>query len=196
METSETEATNVAELPAQEQESKPKAFPEAILSDVEWEQVKQACIAGLSYREASNVFSTSYDAIKQRACREKWATPLRIEKERAEKTVTALSPEGVITPKRPETALEALSTSFEGYRSRTLLQLAKAAENGVKRMVTADLPVESWQDAQIAANIAMKLHNVGQEGVNVNVLVGGDGGFDGPLVELNETDYDVDDVDD
>jgi len=162
---------------------KPRGFPEAILSPDQWSQVKEACIAGLSYREAADVFRTSYDAIKQKACREKWATPLRIEKERAEKTVTALSPTVAIGEKRPETALDALSTSLDGYRSRTLLQLAKAAENGVKRMVAADLPVESWQDAQIAATIAMKLHNVGQEGVQVNVCAAFAGMEEGPLIE-------------
>lgn len=187
MESSET----AGELPVQEAKG---SFPEAVLEPEQWEQVREACVAGMSYRDAEKVFKVDYFAIKQRAWREEWPTPLKLEKMRREKTVTDVLQGGQVTDKRPETAIEALSTSFEGYRSRTLLQLAKAAENGVKRIVDADLPVESWQDAQIAATIAMKLHNVGQEGVNVNVLVGGDGGFEGPVVEIHESDtYDDED---
>jgi len=172
--------------PMQEQEiDKPRGFPEAILSPDQWSQVKEACIAGLSYREAADVFRTSYDAIKQRACREKWATPLRIEKERVEKTVTGLSPVVPIAEKRPETALDALSTSLEGYRSRTLLQLAKAAEKGVERFASANLEVENWQDAQIAANIAMKLHQIGSDGVQVNVCAAFAGMEEGPVVSIS-----------
>lgn len=159
------------------------SFPEAILTPEQWAQVKEACVAGLSYQEAATIFKTSYNAIKQRAWREEWPTPLKLENLRKAKTVTELLPEGQVSEKRPETALEALSTSFEGYRSRTLLQLAKAAENGIKRMVEADLPIENWQDAKSAADIAMKLHNVGQDSVQVNIAQAFAGMDEGPVVE-------------
>ena len=184
------------ETTVQEQPSEARSFPEAVLTKEQWGQVERACVSGMSYAEASRVFEVTQEAIRQRAFREKWLTPIKLENMRKQQAITQLSQEGVIPQKRAETAIEAVSTSLEGYRSRTLLQLAKAAENGVKRMAEADLPVESWQDAQIAANIAMKLHNVGQEGVNVNVLVGGDGGFDGPVIEVEGADYDESDADD
>lgn len=154
-----------------------------------WLEVRRAVEAGMSQAEASKVFSVSYEAIRKRAIREEWITERRLEAMKAEKTVPSQS-------QGAETALQALATSLEGRRSRTILKLAEAAEKGIERFANANLEVENWQDAKIVADIAMKLHNVGQEGVNVNVLVGGDGGFDGPVIELNETDCDVDDVDD
>lgn len=83
--------------------------------------------------------------------------------------VTSESQQLASESKRPETALQALTESMEGYKSRTILGLAKLAEKGVSRAVSADLPVENWQDAKIAAEIAMKLHQVGQESVQVNI---------------------------
>ena len=153
----------------QTQQEKPRSFPEAVLTPDQWEQVKQACIAGMSYRDAEKVFKVDYFAIKQRAWREEWPTPLKLEKMRREKAVTPVLQEGRVSEKRPETALQALTESMEGYKSRTMLSLFKLAEKGVSRAVSADLPVENWQDAKIAAEIAMKLHQVGQESVQVNI---------------------------
>lgn len=153
----------------QEPAERPRSFPEAVLTPEQWEQVKQACIAGMSYRDAEKVFKVDYFAVKQRAWREEWPTPLKLEKMRREKSVTPVLQEGQLSEKRPETALQALTESMEGYRSRTILGLAKLAEKGVSRAVSADLPVENWQDAKLVADIAMKLHQVGQESVQVNI---------------------------
>ena len=65
------------------------------------------------------------------------------------------------------------------------MQLAKAAEKGVERFASANLEVENWQDAKIAADIAMKLHNVGQEGVQVNVCAAFAGMEEGPVVSIS-----------
>lgn len=157
------------EQTTQGQQEKPRSFPEAVLTPEQWEQVKQACIAGMSYKDAEKVFKVDYFAIKQRAWREEWPTPLKLEKMRREKAVTPVLQEGQFSEKRPETALQALTESMEGYKSRTMLSLLKLAEKGVSRAVSADLPVENWQDAKIAAEIAMKLHQVGQESVQVNI---------------------------
>ena len=154
-----------------------------------WLEVQRTVEAGMSMVEASKVFSISYDAIKKRAQRDEWITEKRLEATKAAISVPRQSP-------RVETALEAVASSLEGRRSRTILKLAEAAEKGIERFANANLEVENWQDAKIVADIAMKLHNVGQEGVHVNVLVGGDGGFDGPLVEIGaEGDIDLDDDD-
>ena len=98
---------------------------------------------------------------------------------------------GLDVAKVPSNAISAVVETFESHRSGTLLNLARMAGKGISRAMQADLPIENWQDAKIVADIAMKLHNVGQEGVNVNVLVGGDGGFDGPLVEIGDIETDI-----
>jgi hypothetical protein len=151
-----------------------------------WIEVRRAVEAGMSQIEASKVFNISYEAIRQRAAREEWITEKRLAAMKEAAKVTSESQRGAVSEKPAETAIVALSTSLEGHRSRTVTGLAKLAQKGVERAISADLPIENWQDAKIVADIAMKLHNVGQEGVNVNVLVGGDGGFDGPLIEISE----------
>lgn len=156
------------------QQEKPRSFPEAVLTKEQWGQVERACVAGMPYSEAAKVFQVTQEAIRQRAFRGQWLTPIKIEKMKQAQAVTQLSQQGAKIEKRPETALEAVAESMEGYKSRTMLGLLKLAEKGVSRAMSADLPVENWQDAKLVADIAMKLHQVGQEGVQVNVLVGGD----------------------
>ena len=179
-----------------------KSFPEPVLTREQWNEVKRAVEAGMEMREASNRFSVDYQTIKVRAWREGWLHDSKIKalaeqvKAKEAAKVESLKPIETEGQKPVLTASSALVESFESHRSGTLLNLARMAGKGISKAMQADLPIENWQDAKIVADIAMKLHNVGQEGVNVNVLVGGDGGFDGPVIELNETDCDVDDVDD
>ena len=172
--------------------------------EADWAEIRRACEAGLSLIDAAKVFQISYEALRKRAQRETWLHPAKIEElknqkkqelleTRAREQASLMRPNGVIAPLN---ASQAIAETFESHRSGTLLGLAKLAGKGIERAINANLEVENWQDAKIVADIVMKLHNVGQEGVHVNVLVGGDGGFEGPVVELNETDYDVDDVDD
>lgn len=170
----------VMEAPAQEVKG---SFPEA-LEGVDWKQCRMACEAGLDLKEASDIFKVSYEALRKRAQREEWLHPAKLQALRNEKKQEVMLSQACPIGQKPVlTAKEALTETLEGHRSQTLLGLAKLAGKGISRAMQADLPIENWQDAKIVADIAMKLHNVGQEGVNVNVLVGGDGGFDGPVIE-------------
>lgn len=147
-----------------ESQEKPKvwtSWDNPVADPERWQEIRRAVEAGMSQKEASEVFKVSYDAIRQRAAREEWITEKRLAAMKAER-VTSES-------QGAEKALEAVASSLEGYRSRTILGLAKLAEKGVSKAVSADLPVENWQDAKIAAEIAMKLHQVGQESVQVNI---------------------------
>ena len=179
-----------------------KSFPEPVLTREQWNEVKRAVEAGMEMREASNRFSVDYQTIKVRAWREGWLHDSKIKalaeqvKAKEAAKVESLKPIETEGQKPVLTASSALVESFESHRSGTLLNLARMAGKGISRAVQADLPIENWQDAKIVADIAMKLHNVGQEGVNVNVLVGGDGGFDGPVVEISDMETDIDELDD
>ncbi len=186
------EAQNEAEIKANYPGAEPpRAFPVAVLTPEQWGQVERACVAGMTYAEASKVFQVTQEAIRQRAFREEWLTPIKIEKMRREQAVTRVSQEGAVSQNRAETALEALSTTLEGYRSRTVTGLARLAEKGISRAVSADLPIENWQDAKIVADIAMKLHQIGNDGVQVNVCAAFAGMEEGPLVETEaETEED------
>lgn len=178
-----------------------------VLTPEQWQEVRKACEAGMTYGEASEKWQIENATIRKRAQREEWITTTRIkimaekiiEKESQEKARQIESRQVTRVEEGrnvPSTAIQAVAETFESHRSGTLLGLAKLAGKGIERAINANLEVENWQDAKIVADIAMKLHNVGQEGVSVNVLVGGDGGFEGPVIELNETDCDVDELDD
>jgi len=179
-----------------------RSFPEPVLTREQWNEVKRAVEAGMEMREASNRFSVDYQTIKVRAWREGWLHDSKIKalaeqvKAKEAAKVESLKPIETEGQKPVLTASSALAESFESHRSGTLLNLARMAGKGISRAMQADLPIENWEDAKIVADIAMKLHNVGQEGVNVNVLVGGDGGFDGPVIEVEGADYDESDADD
>jgi hypothetical protein len=199
MESNETETASVVEMP-----DKPKIGGYMEPLDADWAEIRRACEAGLSLIDAAKVFQISYEALRKRAQRETWLHPAKVEELknqkkqemlelRAKAIASQVRPEGVIAPLN---ASQALTETFEGHRSGTLLKLAKLASNGLERAVSANLEIENWQDAKIVADIAMKLHNVGQDSVQVNVLVGGDGGFDGPAIEIEGVDSAFDGDDD
>ncbi len=160
-----------------------------------WLEVRRAVEAGMTQIEASQVFKISYEAIKKRAQREEWITDgkiksLIIEKKESPELVPQgeKSQEGAISP--PQNALEAVAASLEGYRSRTLLKLAKLAEKGVEKAIDANLNIENWQDAKIAAELALKLHAPkASNSVQVNVLTDGSASFeveDFPVIDADE----------
>lgn len=153
-----------------ESQEEPRKFPDPVLSREQWNEVRRSVEAGLDIKEAAQAFGVEYEAVKKRAQREQWFTKTRIRtlaEELAEKKAETVKLSSAV----PSTvsASVAIAESLEGYRSQTLLSLAKLAKKGVETAAAADLPVENWQDAKIAAEIAMKLHQVGQESVQVNI---------------------------
>lgn len=144
-----------------------------------WIEIRRAVEAGMSQKEASDVFKISYEAIKKRAQREEWLTEKRIEAAKEAK-IASLVPDKSLAP---QNALQAVAESFESHRSGTLLNLAKLAGKGIQKAIDANLNIENWQDAKIAADIAMKLHNVGQDSVQVNIAQAFAGMDEGPVVE-------------
>lgn len=154
-----------------EKSEKWSSWQNPVLTPEQWGEVRRAVEAGLSMPEAAKAWGISYETVKKRSLREEWLTENRIKILAEElKAKEALKIENSQkSPAVPLKAAEALSTSLEGYRSQTILSLAKLAKKGVETAAAADLPVENWQDAKIAAEIAMKLHQVGQESVQVNI---------------------------
>lgn len=182
-------------MEAQETEqAKPwTSWDNPVLTPEQWQEVRRACEAGMTLPEAAKAWNVDYEAVKKRAQREEWLTESRIKmmaskliekksQEIAEKIESRSVPISEDGQKRPENALLAHASNLEGSRTRTLAGLAKLAENGIQRAIDANLEIENWQDAKIAADIAMKLHNVGQEGVQVNIAQAFAGMDEGPLI--------------
>ncbi len=181
------------------------SFPQAL--DVDWNEVRRAVeVGGLTPKEAAESFKISWDSVRQRVSRENWLTPARMaerirqkEQEAQEaalsQIVTARAQNGDKTsesPHLPVTASSARLSTFLDYKDRTMLKLAKVADRGLEQVVNADLPIENWQDAKIVADIAMKLHNVGQEGVQVNIAQAFAGMDEGPVISISGDESDED----
>lgn len=57
-------------------------MPAALLPPRGWEEIKQASIAGVTYKELSLQYGVSEESIRKQASRGKWPTPQAVEKER------------------------------------------------------------------------------------------------------------------
>lgn len=173
-----------------EQASETKgSFPEAVLTKEQWSECRRCVEAGMEMREAANKFGVEYQTVKVRAWREKWLHDSRIKtlaeqvKAKEAAKVERLLPTETKGRECVSTASQAIAETFESHRSGTLLNLAKLAGKGIQRAIDANLEIENWQDAKIAADIAMKLHNVGQDSVQVNIAQAFAGMDEGPVVE-------------
>lgn len=174
------------------EQEKPKAFPSPVLTVEQWAECRRCVEAGLEMKEAAEKFGVDYQTVKQRAYREKWLHDSRIKalaeqvKAKEAAKVVNLSPTVTFEQKPVLTASQAIAETFESHRSGTLLNLAKLAGKGIQRAIDANLEIENWQDAKIAADIAMKLHNVGQDSVQVNIAQAFAGMDEGPIVSIDE----------
>lgn len=185
MENDELKAEETQEEQGKEEPVKKWAsWDNPLLTPEGWQEVRRAVEAGLSMPEAAQKFGVTHEAVKQRSFREEWLTEKRIQKlaaeamarkyENVKQSPSVTQPEkgqnsGEEANSSRQSALEIVATTLEGHRSRTMLKLAKLAEKGVERAIDANLTIENWQDAKIAADIAMKLHQVGPESVQVNI---------------------------
>ena len=180
----------------QENEKPWTSWDNPVLTPEQWQEVRRACEAGMSYGEASQKWNVENATIRKRAQREEWITDSRIkvmaekiiEKESQEKAKaieSRLVTKGGLVQNAPSSAISAVVETFESHRSQTLLGLAKLAGKGIQRAIDANLEIENWQDAKIAADIAMKLHNVGQDSVQVNIAQAFAGMDEGPLVSIS-----------
>lgn len=179
-------------IDSQETEQKAKvwtSWDNPVLTSEQWKEARRAVEAGMSLQEAADTWGVDYEAVKKRAQREEWLTPTRI-RTLAEKLAEAES-RAVPSPEiAPRNALEAFTRELSEKRVSTLLKLAKLAEKGVEKAASAELPVESWQDAKIVADIALKLHQPDNSAVQVNIVSGEAGDWSGAFDGLIETEKD------
>jgi hypothetical protein len=182
--------------PAQYQEAKIEtkaAFPAPILTPEQWSQVKDACVAGMSYQDAARIFKTSYDAIRQRSCRENWLTPLKIENMKRELAVTEkekLSQEAGKAEKPVLLASQAVAETLESHRSQTLLGLAKTLKNAINSPEAQSIIPENVSELVQLGGLALKLYGIEQQNsVQVNIVTDGSadfGGDDFPVIEIED----------
>jgi len=176
------EAEKTKQVTVEPQEVK-RGFPEAVLSKEQWGQVERACIAGMSYADASRVFNVKQEAIRQRAFRENWLTPIKIENMAKQKAVTQVSQGVTIGEKAVLSASDAVSGQLEGYKGESLLGLAKTLKNTFTSETVQNMQPQNVGEVVQMGNLMLKLYNVGTESVQVNIAQAFAGMDEGPVVE-------------
>lgn len=140
------------------------------LSPAEKLEIQRAVEAGLSIGEAAKAFDLDFQRVKKMAQRGNWMTISQREKAMAE-TREKLS----LSPKCPpaKTGVQALTETL-AQKGENLRHLAlKLSEKGLKQALSADLPIESWDDAKKAWEIGAKAAGLDKgEGASVTVLFG------------------------
>lgn len=163
-----------------------RGFPEPL--DVDWQQIRSACEAGLDLKEASDIFKTSYEAVRKRSQREGWLHPAKVEALKNEKRQQALLSRGCPDSQKPVlTASEAVSTVLEGERTRGVTGLAKMLGNAFSDEMVQNMKPKDVPEAVQMGNLLVKFYNLASDSsVQVNIAQAFAGMDEGPVVSLSE----------
>jgi hypothetical protein len=139
-------------------------MPAAAISPAEWQALKVASIRGVSDAELAAEYGVTEGAIRVRRARDPvWGAVFTPQKQQMKR-------EDVNATRLQQVVTKSIAEKGENCRNR-LLDLAKT---GIEKAISADLPVESWQDAKIVAEIASKAAGwAGETGPQVQVLFTG-----------------------
>lgn len=110
---------------------------------VDWETVKLACVAGMTYFEASKHFGIKKNTINAYSLRHAWPTPPRIHAARLKR----LDSQGIAVT---NALLDTWANRGEIHRN-TIYSMASKAITGAKMQT-----VKSWKDAEIADKMARR----------------------------------------
>ena len=169
---------------------------------VDWTEVRRAAELGVPMREVGERFGIEHAAVRQRCKRENWLIPNKIEALREKQVQTRLSrtlsqpvtkpplnanesqQEVTVTP----TAALVAAESLDSIGTQLRHVVASKALSALRKADLASLPIDTWQDAKIAAEVGLKAAGLDNtSGPSVNVLFGGTGfGSDpSPLIEID-----------
>ena len=170
-----------------------------VLTPEQWQEVRKACEAGMTYSEASEKWQIENATIRKRAQREEWITTTRIkimaekiiEKESQEKARLIESRQvtrGEEARNVPSNAIQAVVETFESHRSGSLLGLARTLKNTFSDETVQNMKPSNVGEVVQMGNLMLKLYNVGQDNVTVNVCNAFAGMEEGPVVSIDEED--------
>jgi hypothetical protein len=157
----------------------------------DWQSIRRCVELGVPPKSAAEKFGVGYDALRQRACREKWLTPARLD---AIRSAQAPAPAPATMSQAPAPASQSDSSPVAlslvtdtiasmGAELKTItLQKTLAA---IKRADLASLPIDSWSDAKTAFEVGLKAAGLDQQaGPSVSVIVSGTPD-NAPLIEID-----------
>ena len=141
-------------------------------------------------------FGVDANAIRQRAKREGWLVPSRVTSLKVTQDKNVALSRGVMplheNGQKPVTAVDVVTESLDSIGTQLRHVVASKALIALKRADLASLPIDTWQDAKVAAEVGLKAAGLDNaSGPSVNVLFGGTGfGSDpSPLIEIDATNF-------
>lgn len=173
---------------------------------VDWTEVRRAAELGVPMREVGERFGIDYAAVRQRCKRENWLIPDKVqallEKQRQVQRLSHVSPgvtktplnatelQEAVTVTAPVTPTAALvaAESLDSIGTQLRHVVASKALSALRKADLASLPIDTWQDAKVAAEVGLKAAGLDNaSGPSVNVLFGGTGfGSDpSPPIEID-----------
>lgn len=145
--------------------------------------------------EVAARFGVEPTAIRQRAKREGWLVPSRVSALKATQDRSLAVSRGVIDPDNPTKSIKAVdivTESLDSIGTQLRHVVASKALSALRKADLASLPIDTWQDAKIAAEVGLKAAGLDNaSGPSVNVLFGGTGfGSDpSPLIEIDAANF-------
>jgi len=158
---------------------------------IDWPELRRAAETGVPLRTVAEKFGASFDAVRQRALREKWLIPSRVEALREQQRMTRLS-QAVTNPQEKGTTSHASLATAEQVNAESLVSMGETLRHTVlsktlaalKRANLASLPIDSWSDAKTAVEVGLKVSGLESQaqGPSLNVLFTG---ATAPIVEID-----------
>ncbi len=156
----------------------------------DWQSIRRCVELGVPPKNAAEKFGVSYDAIRQRACREQWLTPARLDAIRAAQApapapaamsqAPAHTSQSDSSPGAVSLVTDTIAAMGQELKTVTLSKALTA----IKRADLASLPIDSWSDAKTAFEIGLKAAGLdSQAGPAVSVLISS--ADSAPLVEID-----------
>lgn len=145
-------------------------MPRPLLFD--WSAVRTTAAASGNLAEAARIHGIPYDAVRQKAHREKWLTPHRAKAKAAEaiaQAVTVCQPVTVVTATPAEAIERHMAEHRDTFRSNIATALSKAAKHAAG--LDPDQILEKSRKVSDIAQAGVKLHGLGTAETQVAVQV-------------------------
>lgn len=164
-------------------------------ASVDWSAIRRCVELGVPPKATAEKFGVSYDALRQRASRERWLTPAKVEALRAAQVPATPPPAPVSQPPATTSQSDSSAAVTESLVTGTIAEMGAQLQTTVlsktlqalKKANLADLPINSWADAKTATEVGLKVAGLeSQAGPAVSLVFTGTCDLP-PLVEIDAT---------
>lgn len=161
----------------------------------DWSAIRRCVELGVPPKATAEKFGVSYDALRQRASRERWLTPAKVEALRAAQAPATPPPAPVSQASATTSQSDSSAAVTESLVTGTIAEMGAQLQTTVlsktlqalRKADLASLPINSWQDAKLATEVGLKVAGLEQsQGPAVNLVFNQTADLP-PLVEIDAT---------